>query len=138
MPGTAHRYVPGVHDKPQVGDSGIIVTCPKNRGSWLEAKAADPGWSFWDFQRTPVTLKTDYPADLNQLIYVVHDGAIRYAFTIGSLEYGPREPVEDAAGYNPGLSSKGCRVWFEDVMELEKPIKMKGFQGFRYYKEATA
>ena len=124
MPGTAHRYtIP----RAQVGDFGVIVTCPKINKEFLEAKVENPGWSFWDFPRRPKKLR---PGDM---LYVVYDGTIRYAFETGSFESGPKPPVEDAEGHNLGIPKGGIRVWFEDVYDVDPPIPMKGFQGFRYY-----
>ena len=128
MPGTAHRYeIP----RPQVGDFGVIVTCPKHNKAFLDAKVEYPEDSFWDFQRAP---KRFSPGDM---LYVVHDGAIRYAFETGNFHLGPRPPVEDAEGHNPGIPKGGIRAWLEEVHEVDPPIPMKGFQGFRYYEQTS-
>ena len=124
MPGTAHRYEP---HRPEPGDFGVIVTCPKNNTAMLEAKLENVGWSFWNFQRAP---KRFEPGDL---LYVVHHGEIRHVFETGSFERGPKPPVEDAEGHNPPLRKGGVRAWLNDYWELDEPIPMKGFQGFRYF-----
>ena len=127
MPGMAHRYeVP----RPKPGDPGVIVTCPLNNKEMLDAKVENVGEAFWNVPRAP---KNFEPGDL---LYVVYDGAIRYAFETGSFDIARAHelpPVEDAEGHNPPLPKGGIRAWLDDVHELKPPIPMKGFQGFRYF-----
>ena len=126
MPGTAHRYE---IQRPQPGDPGVIVTCPKNNKAMLDAKLENIGWAFWNFPRAP---KRFEPGDL---LYVVYDGAIRYAFETGNFDVARTKelpPVDDAEGHNPPLPKGGIRAWLNDYYEIDPPIPMRGFQGFRY------
>lgn len=131
MPGTAHRYSSPYNV--QVGDRGLVVTVPKHNKAMLEAKIDSIRDSFWVFQRTPQILDRDH-YNGEAIMYVVYDGNIDYAFVLGRLEYGPREALDPEwyEGHNPEVSKTGCRVWLEDVLKVKPPIKMKGFQGFRY------
>ena len=87
----------------------IIVTIPRDYD--FTSKLARLS-SYWRVRRWP---KNTEPGER---IYFVQHGEVRYWATISN--YQPGHPTE---------------LDFEDVKELSEPRqKMKGFQGYRYYR----
>ena len=86
----------------------IIVTVPRNYD--MKGKLARY-YSYWRIHRWP---KKTEPGDH---IYFVYKGEIRYKALISESQ--------------PGFPTE---MDFENLEELSEPrIKMKGFQGYRYY-----
>ena len=78
------------------------------------------GEAWWFLHRHPISSQDE------DEIYFVLDGVIRYKAPIYSLDH--RETTTDE-----GTLVLKPAVVFRTIAEVDPPIPMRGFQGFRYY-----
>ena len=92
----------------------IVVTLPVDRGGFfhLEEKAEDP--SYWAMKRRPKNFS------LNDKVFICTEGEVHGYFEVVDIYYDTGEWIIDFI--------------HDSWTELDSPIKMKGFQGFRYRK----
>lgn len=106
----------------------IIVTIPKNKFKDIEkeeawAKKHKNAQCFWKISKIPKKLKK------GDKVYFIENGAIKsYNIFIGI--------DEDCKCEVTGTEWPGLNLIMEaPSITLKKPIPMKGFRGFRYYKK---
>jgi len=113
----------------------IVITWPKTRalGSYLAelAKAEERGHvAYYRLSSRPDVKEGDR-------CYHVHDGKVRgYLSVLGMTEFplDGHAPIDNVTGkhFQPGIYVERHPHWF-----AINPVPMRGFQGFRYYREET-
>ena len=97
-----------------IENNDIVVTLAKKNADHLEEKiGALNNWNeaWWIMKRIP---KRNF-----NIIFITCNGIINYYFTIKKKVFNPEENL--------------YFIYFGDYQKI-KPIRMKGFQGFRYRK----
>ncbi len=104
----------------------VIVTLPIKEGGCDHLRdkilALDDGEAWWNFSRLPLHI------DVDSKLYIVCDGAIRGYFVVEGFE---PEPIQGK--YHP--TNDYFQVFLRNWTILDPPKPMKGFQGFRYWKD---
>ena len=110
----------------------VVVTIPKSRLAIVEQeerevkealKSGADAFFFWRFARCPKNLS------VGNRIYFVWNGAVRAYHVVDGFD---KNLVCDTTGQRyDGF----CVTMNPAIHNLRKPIPMRGFQGFRYFKE---
>jgi len=101
----------------------IVVTLPKKEGGFdhlhekIHTIENEEELAYWHMKRFPKKFQHPF-----EKMFVCADGIVRGFFTIDHVEY------EEINEYD-----KPYIIWLKEWTPI-KPIKMKGFRGFRYRK----
>ena len=111
----------------------IVVTTPKKErvnaeaeAEWAKAQGGGPGVHYFRrMGRVPQELK---PGDK---VFYVEDGYVRGFCTLMGIDWGEQEAICEVTMRDWGNGAQ--LIMRADSWKWVKPIKMKGFQGFRYF-----
>ena len=122
--------------------TAIVVTVPKSQQDYVlneKFKFKGPGVIWWSLPQLPresIMLDQDFYVRLERC-YFVWDGAVRAWHEIEDFVDRDGIPIGGTPCYVGEPIPGPSVVLFSTHHRLETPIPMKGFQGFRYYTEAS-